>query len=122
SEPQRCISRRHAARPGCTFNTPVSVLAAVEEIAITRMLRKPQANVRSLWHVMKTQGPSLSSYKNIVKRPLDKIRKLQSGDVGKNERHHSQRSGTSGALKNLGGIPCSSMSSSYARNVIRTGP
>jgi CDP-diacylglycerol--glycerol-3-phosphate 3-phosphatidyltransferase len=30
---------------------PVSVLAAVEEIAITLVLREPQANVHSLWHV-----------------------------------------------------------------------
>ncbi len=60
-----------AGAPAWLFHlaVPVSVLAAVEEIAITCMLRKPQANVRSLWHVMKTQGPSLSSYKNIVKRP-----------------------------------------------------
>ena len=30
---------------------PVSVLAAVEESALTLVLREPQANVRSLWHV-----------------------------------------------------------------------
>jgi CDP-diacylglycerol--glycerol-3-phosphate 3-phosphatidyltransferase len=42
-----------AGGPAWLFHlaVPVSVLAAVEEIAITLVLREPQANVRSLWHV-----------------------------------------------------------------------
>jgi phosphatidylglycerophosphate synthase len=46
-----------AGAPAWLFHlaVPVSVLAAVEEIAITFVLPTPQANVRSLWHVMKTQ-------------------------------------------------------------------
>ena len=46
-----------AGAPAWLFHlaVPVSVLAAVEEIAITFVLPTPQPNVRSLWHVMKTQ-------------------------------------------------------------------
>jgi hypothetical protein len=42
-----------AGGPAWLFHlaVPVSVLAAVEEIVITLVLREPQANVRSLWHV-----------------------------------------------------------------------
>jgi hypothetical protein len=42
-----------AGGPAWLFHlaVPVSVLAALEEIAITLVLREPQANVRSLWHV-----------------------------------------------------------------------
>jgi phosphatidylglycerophosphate synthase len=49
-----------AGAPAWLFHlaVPVSVLAAVEEIAITLMLPTPQANVRSLWHVMKTHRKS----------------------------------------------------------------
>ena len=46
-----------AGAPAWLFHlaVPVSVLAAVEEIAITFVLPTPQNNVRSFWHVMKTQ-------------------------------------------------------------------
>jgi CDP-diacylglycerol--glycerol-3-phosphate 3-phosphatidyltransferase len=42
-----------AGGPAWLFHlaVPVSVLAALEEIAITLVLREPQANVRSLWYV-----------------------------------------------------------------------
>jgi phosphatidylglycerophosphate synthase len=42
-----------AGGPAWLFHlaVPVSVLAAVEEIVITLVLREPQANVRSLWHI-----------------------------------------------------------------------
>src|ERR671925_1206910 len=46
-----------AGAPAWLFHlaVPVSVLAALEEIAITFVLPTPRANVQSLWHVMKTQ-------------------------------------------------------------------
>ncbi len=49
-----------AGAPAWLFHlaVPVGVLAAVEQIAITFVLPTPRADVRSLWHVMKTQRPA----------------------------------------------------------------
>jgi CDP-diacylglycerol--glycerol-3-phosphate 3-phosphatidyltransferase len=51
-----------ATGPAWLFHlaVPVSILAAVEEIAITLTLREPHANVRSWWHVRKAHRKAVS--------------------------------------------------------------